>query len=85
MNKSLVEAAPFLLVACGLNCWHYPRLAGLIERGRKIDRGDEEQQALELVERLQAAPAASPRKPGPRRTQPQPQRPAPGTPGSPKS
>ena len=37
LSKTLVEAAPFLLVALALNCWHYPRLARLIDRGRTLD------------------------------------------------
>jgi hypothetical protein len=54
MSKTLIEAAPFLLAALALNAWHYPRLTGLIDRGRKLDRGDEEEQALALLNRLDA-------------------------------
>ena len=57
LSKALVEAAPFLLVALALNCWHYPRLAPLIDRGRKLDRVEEEQEALELLEKLEPAEA----------------------------
>jgi hypothetical protein len=53
MNKTLMEAAPFLLAALALTAWHYPRLGPLIDRGRKLDRHEEEDEAIELVERLE--------------------------------
>jgi hypothetical protein len=54
MIKTLLDASPFLLGALALTAWHYPRLGPLIDRGRKLDRHEEEEQAVALVERIAA-------------------------------
>jgi hypothetical protein len=60
MSKTLVDAAPFLLAALALTAWHYPRLSPLIDRGRKLDRHEEEDQALELLQRIEKKEARAP-------------------------
>jgi hypothetical protein len=68
MIKTLLDASPFLLGALALTAWHYPRLGPLIDRGRKLDRHEEEDQAIELVERIAAKEArASQSQPPPAR------------------
>jgi hypothetical protein len=57
MIKTLLDASPFLLGALALTAWHYPRLGPLIDRGRKLDRHEEEEQAVALVERIAAKEA----------------------------
>jgi hypothetical protein len=46
LTQSLIDAAPFLLVAVALNCWHYPRLSALIERGSKLHQADKAGQSV---------------------------------------
>lgn len=49
--RTLIEAAPFLLGALALNCWHYPRLARLIDRGRVLQSAAQDEDTVrELVE-----------------------------------
>jgi cobalamin synthase len=53
VSQTLLEAAPFLLTALGLMCWHYPRLDGLVDRGRAVLKADQEQEALRALEDIQ--------------------------------
>lgn len=74
-TRGLIEAAPFLLAALALNCWHFPRLAPLVERGLELasadDDADEDAIAdltlaeLELLARgdSQQPPAREPQRP----------------------
>lgn len=47
ITKSMLYALPWLGVAFALNGLHYPRLEKLMQRGRKLDQPDEEDQELE--------------------------------------
>jgi hypothetical protein len=40
---TLVEATVPLVGALALNCWHYPRLTSLVDRGRKLESKDEDE------------------------------------------
>jgi hypothetical protein len=51
LSRAVLEAAPFLLTALALNCWHYPRLGKLIDRGRTLQVAIEaEEEARALVD-----------------------------------
>ena len=68
VTKNMLESAPFLVSAFALNGWHYPRLAALLDRGRKLDRPSKEVVALErTIEQIQDGTKAS--KPGVRASQ----------------
>jgi hypothetical protein len=66
--RTMVDAMPILLSALVLNCWHFPRLAKLIERGRKLDSLAEEARTVRELTKLQREPGrkapASVRPPG---------------------
>lgn len=53
LTKSFEGGWPFFVAAFALNGWHYPRLAGLIDRGRKLYREAEE--AAQVREALRDA------------------------------
>ncbi len=61
LARTLVEAMPLLLGALALNCWHFPRLTSIIDRGRKLDSIAEDEAAVRsLTGRNRVAPKASP-------------------------
>jgi hypothetical protein len=65
VSHTLLEAAPFLLSALGLMCWHYPRLGRLVDRGRAVQKADEEQAALSALEAIQQQPSEAAPAPAP--------------------
>jgi hypothetical protein len=58
---TLVEATVPLVGALALNCWHYPRLTSLIDRGRKLESKDEDEAMVRELTRKggQRRPPAS--------------------------
>jgi hypothetical protein len=51
LSRQVLEAAPFLIAAVALNCFHYPRLGNLIHRGRKLQSAlSEEDEARALAD-----------------------------------
>jgi hypothetical protein len=65
--RAVLEAAPFLVAALALNCWHYPRLGTLIDRGRKLLSAAEMDDEARALANLHAQPSDAPEKPaGPR-------------------
>jgi hypothetical protein len=69
-TRGLIEAAPFLLGALALNCWHFPRLAQLVERGLKLASANEDALAQRALARIEERERReSQRAPGPRPSQ----------------
>ena len=58
MCRAVLEAAPFLVVALALNCWHYPRLGPLIDRGRKLQSKAEIDDQAHALANMHAKPDA---------------------------
>lgn len=67
---TLVEASVPLLGALALNCWHYPRLTPLIERGRKLESKAEDEAVVRELTGMTPGHGrrASPSAPPPART-----------------
>jgi hypothetical protein len=65
LSQALLQAVPFLIAALALNGLHYPRLAPLLARGRKLDRPDEEMQQMERTLAQMKQPADKPERRGP--------------------
>jgi hypothetical protein len=75
--RTLLEAVPLLVVALALNCWHYPRLTRLIDRGHKLARADEQAaQKRAVVDALAAREAQRAEPPPPARRSSRPPPPA---------
>lgn len=53
---TLVEAMPLLLGALALNCWHYPWLTSIIDRGRKLESLAEDEAAVRSLTGRDLAP-----------------------------
>lgn len=66
LTHTVLEAAPFLTAALALNCWHYPRLSRLIDRGRKLQSGAEEEAEARALANLHVEQATKDLPRGPR-------------------
>lgn len=55
LARTLVDAAPFLVASLALNCWHYPRLGPLMDRGHKLEAVDEDEEALRALGAMKTA------------------------------
>jgi hypothetical protein len=53
LTHTVLEAAPFLTAALALNCWHYPRLAPLVDRGRKLQAASQDEAEARALAELQ--------------------------------
>jgi hypothetical protein len=84
-TRGLIEAAPFLLGALALNCWHFPRLAKLVDRGLRLASADEDALAQRTLARLEERERRGSQRPPASRPPPRPQPstppPRPGPPG----
>jgi len=61
--RAVLEAAPFLVASLALNCWHYPRLVKLIDRGRKLQSAAEIDDEARALADLHAKPDEAPGRP----------------------
>jgi hypothetical protein len=60
--RAVLEAAPFLIAALALNCWHYPRLTKLIDRGRTMQSAAEDEAQARALADLQRSQPPKPQR-----------------------
>ena len=65
-TRTVLEASPFLTAALALNCWHYPRMTKLIERGRTSQTSAEDEAEARALADLQRSQPPKPQRNAPR-------------------